>query len=118
MGPDRGQVLDRLVGRPVLADPDGVVRVEVDERQLHQGGEPQRAALEVGEDQKAGLVGPNGFHRLLSPPKREDANMMTGFRLSTLAICVALSTVITIAAGGLVGLATPFGSGIAHADSS
>ena len=56
-GPDGGQVLDRLVGRPVLADPDGVVGVEVDQRQLHQCREPQRAALEVGKDQKPGLVG-------------------------------------------------------------
>ena len=56
-GPDRGQVLDRLVGRPVLADADRVVRVDVDQRELHQRGQPQRAALEVGEDQEPGLVG-------------------------------------------------------------
>ncbi len=56
-GADRGEVLDRLVGGPVLADADRVVGVDVDQRQLHQRREPQRAALEVGEDEEPGLVG-------------------------------------------------------------
>ena len=56
-GADRGEVLDRLVGRPVLAHADRVVGVDVDQRELHQRGEPQGAALEVGEDEEPGLVG-------------------------------------------------------------
>ena len=37
-GPQRRQLLDGLVRRAVLADADGVVREDVDHRQLHQGG--------------------------------------------------------------------------------
>ena len=38
----RGEVLDRLVGRTVLAEADGVVGPDVGDRQLHQRGEPHR----------------------------------------------------------------------------
>lgn len=55
--PGGGQLFDRLVGGSVLPDTDGVVGVEVDDRQFHQRGQPQGAALEVGEDQEPGLVG-------------------------------------------------------------
>ena len=37
-----GQLLDRLVRRAVLADADRVVREDVNDRQLHQGAEPDR----------------------------------------------------------------------------
>ena len=56
-GADRGDLLDGLVGGPVLADADRVVGVDVDQREFHQRREPQRAALEVGEDEEPGLVG-------------------------------------------------------------
>ena len=42
--PQPGELLDRLVRRAVLAEPDRVVRVDEDRRQLHQRGEPDRAA--------------------------------------------------------------------------
>ena len=42
--PQRGELLDRLVRGPVLADADRVVREDVDDRQLHQGAEPDGAA--------------------------------------------------------------------------
>ena len=42
--PQRGELLDRLVGRPVLAEPDRVVGEDVDHRQLHQRREPDRRA--------------------------------------------------------------------------
>ncbi len=51
-GPQRGELLDRLVRRPVLPDPDGVMGEHVDDRQLHQRGQPQGTAGKVGEDQK------------------------------------------------------------------
>ena len=46
------QVLDRLVGRAVLAEADRVVRPDVGHRQLHQRREPDRAAHVVGEGQE------------------------------------------------------------------
>ena len=48
----RGQVLDRLVGRAVLAEADRVVGPDVDDRQLHQRREPHRAAHVVAEDEE------------------------------------------------------------------
>ena len=39
-----GELLDRLVGRAVLAEADRVMGEDVDHRQLHQGGEPDRRA--------------------------------------------------------------------------
>ena len=45
----RGEVLDRLVGRAVLAEADGVVGPHVGDRQAHQRGQPHRAAHVVGE---------------------------------------------------------------------
>ena len=50
--PQRGEVLDRLVGRAVLAETDGVVRPHVGDRQLHQRGEPHRGAHVVGEGEE------------------------------------------------------------------
>ena len=52
----RGEVLDRLVGRAVLAEADRVVRPDVGDRQLHQRGQPDRAAHVVGEDQERAAV--------------------------------------------------------------
>ena len=57
--PQRGQLLDGLVGRAVLADPDGVVGEDVHDRDLHQRGQAHRAAGVVGEDQEARPVRPH-----------------------------------------------------------
>ena len=55
-GAQRGQVLDRLVGRAVLAEADRVVRPDVGDRQLHQRGQPHRRAHVVAEDQERAAV--------------------------------------------------------------
>ena len=57
--PQRGELLHRLVGRAVLAEADRVVREEMDDRQLHQGGEPDRRARVVGEGQVGGPQRPH-----------------------------------------------------------
>ncbi len=49
--------LDRLMGRAVLAEEDRVVGEDVDRRQPHQGGEPDRRAHVVREDQEGPAVG-------------------------------------------------------------
>ena len=49
--PQRGELLDGLVGGPVLAEADRVVAEPVDHRQLHQRREADRRAGVVGEDQ-------------------------------------------------------------------
>ena len=55
-GAQRGQVLDRLVGRAVLAQADGVVRPHVRHRQVHQRGQPDGVAHVVGEHQEGAAV--------------------------------------------------------------
>ena len=42
--PQGGKLLDRLVGRAVLADADRVVREDIDDRDFHQRREPDRQA--------------------------------------------------------------------------
>jgi len=49
--PQGGQMLDRLMGRPVLAEPDRVVRHHVDDALAHQGGQADRRPAIVGEDE-------------------------------------------------------------------
>jgi hypothetical protein len=48
----RDEVLDRLVGRAVLAETDRVVCENVGDRQLHYGSQPHRRPKVVGEDQE------------------------------------------------------------------
>ena len=55
--PQPGQRLDRMVGRPVLADADGVVGEHVDHPLPHQRRHPHAAAHVVGEDQEGAAVG-------------------------------------------------------------
>ena len=50
-GAQRGELLDRLVGRAVLAEADRVVGEDVDHRQLHQRREADRRPRVVGEGQ-------------------------------------------------------------------
>jgi hypothetical protein len=51
------QMLDRLVGRTVLAEADRVVRHHVDDALPHQRRQPHRAARIVGEAQERAAVG-------------------------------------------------------------
>ena len=51
-GAQGGQLLDRLVGRAVLAEGDGVVRPDEDRRDVHQRRESHRRAHVVAEDQE------------------------------------------------------------------
>ncbi len=82
-GPQRPQVLDRLVGRPVLTEPDRVMRPDIGHRQPHQGSEPDRGAHVVAEDQERATVGPgqpaegypaaDGPHAVLPDPEMQGA---------------------------------------------
>ena len=51
-GPHRGQLLDGLVGGPVLAEPDRVVGPRVDDVDVREGGEPHRPPHVVAEDEE------------------------------------------------------------------
>jgi hypothetical protein len=53
----RREMLDRLMGRAVLAEADGVVRHDVDDALAHQRGEADRRAAIVGEDQEGAAIG-------------------------------------------------------------
>ena len=53
-GAQRRELLDRLVRRPVLAEPDAVVGEDERRRDPHQRGEPDRRLHVVAEDQEAG----------------------------------------------------------------
>ena len=50
-------MLDRLMRRPVLAEPDRVVRHHVDDALAHQRGKPDRRPAIIGEDQERPGVG-------------------------------------------------------------
>ena len=43
-GAERRQMLDRLMGGPILAQVDGIVGPDEDRRHLHQRADPERAA--------------------------------------------------------------------------
>ena len=51
-GAQRRELLDRLVGRAVLAERDGVVRPDEDARDVHQRGQADRGPHVVAEDQE------------------------------------------------------------------
>ena len=55
--PQRGQVLDRLVGGAVLAQADGVVGEHEGHRQVVERRQPQRRPLVVGEGEEGGGEG-------------------------------------------------------------
>ena len=44
-GAQAGELLDRLVRRAVLAQADRIMGEDVDRRQLHQGGQPDRGRM-------------------------------------------------------------------------
>ena len=52
----RGQLLDRLVRRAVLADADRIVREDVDDRDLHDRAQADGRPRVVAEDEEAGAV--------------------------------------------------------------
>ena len=54
--PQGREVLDRLMGRAVLAQADAVVRADEDRRVLRQGRHADRAAHVIGEDQEGPAV--------------------------------------------------------------
>src|SRR5581483_10570740 len=56
---ERGEVLDRLVRRSVLAESDRVVRPDEDDGRLAESGEPHRGAHVVGEAEKRSNIGPH-----------------------------------------------------------
>ena len=56
-GPQGGQLLDRLVGRAVLAQADAVVGEDEDHVDAHEGGQADGRAHVVGEDEEGGAVG-------------------------------------------------------------
>ena len=51
-GAQRGDGLDRLMGRAVFAQTDGIMGEHLDLTRLHQGGEPQRGAHVIGKDEE------------------------------------------------------------------
>ena len=54
-----GELLDRLMRRPVLADADRIVREDVDDRQFHDRRQPDRRPAVVAEDEERRAVGPH-----------------------------------------------------------
>ena len=52
-----GQMLDRLVRRPVLAEPDRIMGHDIDDAQPHQRREPDRRAAIIGEHQEGAAIG-------------------------------------------------------------
>ena len=59
-GAERREMLDRLVGRSVLAEADRIVRHHVDDRDAGERGDAHRRARVVGEDEerRAGRLKP------------------------------------------------------------
>ena len=55
--PQRGQLFDRLVRRPILADANRVVGKDVDRRNLHKGAQTDGGSGVIAEDEKAGSEG-------------------------------------------------------------
>ena len=56
-GPQRGQLLDRLMGRTVFAEADGIVRHDEDRPDLHHRRQADRRAAVVREAQEGAAVG-------------------------------------------------------------
>ena len=56
-GAQRRQMLDRLVGRAVLAHADGIMRHHEDDADAHQRGEADRRAAIIGEHQEGAAIG-------------------------------------------------------------
>ena len=80
--PQRGQLLDRLMRRTVLAHADRVVSEDVDHRDLHDRGQADGHPAVVAEDQEPGAEGPDldqrhavqdGPHRVLADAEMEVA---------------------------------------------
>ena len=58
-----GELLDRLVGRAVFTEADGIVREHVDHAEVPEGREPQRRLEVVEEHEEGGAVGPQARER-------------------------------------------------------
>src|SRR5262249_15553034 len=81
-GAQRRKLLDRLMRRSVLANPDRVVREYVDDRQLHERAQANRWPRVVAEDEETRAEGANlrgrktvqdGGHRMLAHTEMEVA---------------------------------------------
>ena len=57
MARKRGEMLDRLMGRAVFAEPDRIVGHHMDDALAHQRGEPDRGPAIIGEHQKRAGIG-------------------------------------------------------------
>ena len=55
--PQRSEMLDRLVGRAVLAEPDRIVRHHMDDALAHERGQPDGRPAVVGEHQERAGIG-------------------------------------------------------------
>ena len=55
--PQRGQMFDRLVGRPVFAKADGIMRHHIDNALAHQRRQADRRAAVIGKDKKGAAIG-------------------------------------------------------------
>ena len=53
----RDELLERLLRRPVFAEPDRIVREDVEDRYFHQRGEPDRRTHIVAEGEKGRAKG-------------------------------------------------------------
>ena len=81
----RGELLDRLVGRSVAAEPDRVVRPDEDRRQLHERREPYRRTHVVAEHEERPAVHAgaavqrdavdDGAHRVLADAEVQRASV-------------------------------------------
>ena len=55
--PQRGQMFDRLVGRPVFAKPDTVMRHHIDGALAHQRRQPDGWPAVIGKDKEGAAIG-------------------------------------------------------------
>ena len=56
-GAQRGEMLDRLMGRAILAKADGVMRHHMDDANAHQRGQPDRGPVVIGEGKEGSAIG-------------------------------------------------------------
>ena len=56
-GAQHGQMLDRLVGRPILAQTDAVMGHDIGDGQPHQGRQPHRGAGIIGKHHEGAAIG-------------------------------------------------------------
>ena len=114
-GPQRRELLDRLVRRAVLADADRIVREDIDHRDLHDRSQPDRHPAIVAEDQESGAEGADldqrhpvqdGAHRVLA-----DAEVDVAARVAPASKSPAPSNVRRVLVDGARSAAPPISQG-------